>query len=42
LHVLSLDLEKRREIGVKARHRVKKYFSSEKMISDTIEIYRNL
>ena len=42
LHVLSLDLEKRKEIGVKARHRVKKYFSSEKMISDTIEIYRNL
>jgi glycosyltransferase involved in cell wall biosynthesis len=41
-HTLSLDLEKRQEMGKKARKRVEEYFSSEKMMSDTVEIYKNI
>lgn len=42
LHVLSLNLDKREEMGKTARKRVEEDFSSQKMLSDTIKIYQNL
>lgn len=40
--VLSLDPKTREEMGIKARERIEKYFSSEKMISNILDIYRNI
>jgi glycosyltransferase involved in cell wall biosynthesis len=40
--VLSLDIKTREEMGIKARERIEKYFSSKKMISNILNIYRNI
>jgi glycosyltransferase involved in cell wall biosynthesis len=40
--LLSLDLKIREEIGIKARERIEKYFSSKKMISNILDLYRNI
>jgi glycosyltransferase involved in cell wall biosynthesis len=40
--LLSLDLKIREEMGIKARERIEKYFSSKKMISNILDLYRNI
>ena len=41
-HVLLLNNDKREEIGKKARKRIEDHFSSQKMILDSLDIYRKI
>jgi glycosyltransferase involved in cell wall biosynthesis len=41
-YVLSLNIAKKEEMGKKSRLRIEKYFSSQKMILDTLKIYQEL